>query len=121
MLSIQKPDKCLLCCLYIHFIFIKVVLNYRSPVDIIAMILFTAINGERKSSIMSKAHLNYGQIKKYIKILVVNGLVIERSNLSEGITTYQTTDKGKNYLEMYEESKAYDFTSNIYVFGKQSD
>jgi predicted transcriptional regulator len=83
------------------------------------MILFTAINGERKSSIMSKAHLNYRQIKKYIKILVINGLVVERSNLYEGSTTYQTTDKGKNYLEMYEESEAYNFTSNTYVFGKQ--
>ena len=96
-------------------------LNYRSATDIIAMILFTAINGERKSSIMSKAHLNYRQIKKYIKILVINGLVIERNNLSEGFTTYHTTDKGKNYLEMYEESKEYNFTSNIYVFGKQSE
>ena len=84
------------------------------------MILFTAVNGERKSSIMSRAHLNYRQIKKYIKILVVNGLVIERSNLTEGYTTYQTTDKGKNYLEMYEESKAYNLTSNTYVFGKQT-
>ena len=85
------------------------------------MILFTAVNGDRKSSIMSRAHLNYGQIKKYIKILVVNGLVVERSNLSEGSTTYHTTDKGKNYLEMYEESKAYNLTSNTYVFGKQTN
>ena len=85
------------------------------------MILFTAVNGDRKSSIMSRAHLNYRQIKKYIKILVVNGLVVERSNLSEGSTTYHTTDKGKNYLEMYEESKAYKLTSNTYVFGKQTN
>jgi predicted transcriptional regulator len=85
------------------------------------MILFTAVNGERKSSIMSRAHLNYSQIKKYIKILVVNGLVVERSNLTEGSTTYHTTDKGKNYLEMYEESKAYNLTSNTYVFGKQTN
>ena len=96
-------------------------MNYRSTADIIAMILFTAINGERKSSIMSKAHLNYSQIKKYIKILVLNDLVIERSNLSEGSVTYHTTDKGKNYLEMYEESKAYNLTSNTYVFGKQEN
>ena len=79
-------------------------LNYRTATDIIAMILFTAINGERKSSIMFKAHLNYRQIKKYIKILVINGLVAERSNLSERSTTYHTTEKGKNYLEMYEKS-----------------
>ena len=85
------------------------------------MVLFTAVNGERKSSIMSKAHLNYNQIKKYIKILVVNGLVVERSNLNEVSTTYHTTDKGKNYLEMYEESKAYNLTSNTYVFGKQTN
>ena len=88
-------------------------MNYRSTADIIAMILFTAINGERKSSIMSKAHLNYRQIKKYIRILV------ERSNLSEGSTIYHTTDKGKNYLDMYEESKVYNLTSNLYVFGKE--
>jgi predicted transcriptional regulator len=96
-------------------------LNYRSTADIIAMILFTAVNGERKSSIMSRAHLNYRQIKKYIKILLLNELVIERSNLSEGSTTYHTTDKGKNYLEIYEESKAYNLTSNTYVFGKQTN
>jgi predicted transcriptional regulator len=85
------------------------------------MILFTTINGERKSSIMSKAHLNYGQIKKYIKILVINDLVIERSNYSEGSVTYHTTDKGKNYLQMYEESKVYNLTSNMYVVGKQEN
>jgi predicted transcriptional regulator len=96
-------------------------LNYRSATDIIAMILFTAINGERKSAIMSKAHLNYRQIKKYIKILVINELVMEKCNLSEGSTTYHTTEKGKNYLEMYEESKAYNLTSNTYVFGKPTN
>ena len=96
-------------------------MNYRSTADIIAMILFTAINGERKSAIMSKAHLNYSQIKKYIKILVINDLVIEKSNLSEGSVKYHTTDKGKNYLEMYEESKAYNLTSNMYVFGRQEN
>jgi predicted transcriptional regulator len=85
------------------------------------MILFTAINGERKSSIMSKAHLNYSQIRKYIKILILNDLVIERSNLFEGSVTYHTTDKGKNYLELYEESKVYNLTSNIYVSGKQEN
>lgn len=96
-------------------------LNYRSATDIIAMILFAAINGERKSSIMSKAHLNYVQIKKYIKILVINDLVIEKSDLSVGSTTYHTTEKGKNYLEIYEESKAYNLTSNSYVFGKRKN
>lgn len=70
---------------------------------------------------MSKAHLNYRQIKKYIKILVINDLVTESSNLSEGSTTYHTTEKGKNYLEMYEESKAYNLTSNTYVFGKRTN
>lgn len=70
---------------------------------------------------MSKAHLNYRQIKKYIQILMINDLVIERSNLSEGSTTYHTTEKGKNYLEMYEESKVYNLTSNTYVFGKPTN
>jgi predicted transcriptional regulator len=70
---------------------------------------------------MSKAHLNYRQIKKYIKILMINDLVVERSNLSEGSMTYHTTEKGKNYLEMYEESKVYDLTSNTYVFGKRTN
>ncbi len=95
------------------------ILNYRSNADIIAMILFTAINGERKSTIMAKAHLNYRQIMKYINILVINELVVERSNLSEGSTMYHTTHKGKNYLDMYEESKAYNLTSNLYVVGKE--
>ena len=43
---------------------------------------------------------------------MINDLVVERSNLSEGSMTYHTTEKGKNYLEMYEESKVYDLTSN---------
>ena len=46
---------------------------------------------------------------------------MEKSNLSEGSTTYHTTEKGKNYLEMYEESKAYNLTSNTYVFGKRTN
>ena len=46
---------------------------------------------------------------------------MEKSNLSEGSTTYHTTEKGKNYLDMYEESKAYNLTSNTYVFGKPTN
>ena len=52
---------------------------------------------------------------------MVNNLVVERSNLSEGSMTYHTTEKGKNYLEMYEESKLYNLTSNTYVFGKRTN
>jgi predicted transcriptional regulator len=51
---------------------------------------------------------------------VLNDLVVEKNNLSEGSKTYHTTEKGKNYLEMYEESKAYNLTSNMYVFGKRT-
>ena len=51
---------------------------------------------------------------------MINELVVERSNLSEGSMTYHTTEKGKNYLEMYEESKVYNLTSNTYVFGKRT-
>lgn len=52
---------------------------------------------------------------------MINDLVVERSNLSEGSMTYHTTEKGKNYLEMYEESKVYNLTSNAYVFGKRTN
>lgn len=52
---------------------------------------------------------------------MINDLVVERSNLSEGSMTYHTTEKGKNYLEMYEESKLYNLTSNTYVFGKRTN
>ena len=52
---------------------------------------------------------------------MINDLVVERSNLSEGSMTYHTTEKGKYYLEMYEDSKVYDLTSNTYVFGKRTN
>jgi predicted transcriptional regulator len=48
---------------------------------------------------MYAAFLSYAQLKEYLSVLIENNL-IEYSN---GTQTFKTTEKGFNYLKMYNE------------------
>lgn len=72
-------------------------LKRRDRHDIVLDILKIARGGKRKTQIMYKAKLSYGQLKAYLELLNDRGLL--ESN--DGV--YHTTNKGLNFIKIYEE------------------
>ena len=48
---------------------------------------------------MYTAFLSYAQLKEYLSILIENNLI----EYLDGTQTFKTTEKGLNYLKMYNE------------------
>jgi predicted transcriptional regulator len=48
---------------------------------------------------MYKSFLSYAQLKEYLSVLIENNLI----DCLEGSQTYKTTEKGLNFLRMYNE------------------
>jgi predicted transcriptional regulator len=67
----------------------------RSSFDIIAEILETAKNGAKKTRIMYTCGLSYSFVQKYLDLLLETGLIAIGSS-------YQTTDKGMEFLHKYQ-------------------
>jgi predicted transcriptional regulator len=63
--------------------------------------LDAALSGETKTKIMMLAHLNHIQIKRYIPHALSEELLEERN------TIYATTEKGRIFLQKYEEVRLY--------------
>ena len=71
----------------------------RSRTEIVGNILDAANGGETKTKIMYFAFLSYNQLNEYLSILIENDLV----EYLDGTKTFKTTEKGLNYLNMYNE------------------
>lgn len=67
----------------------------RRRVDILADVLHVAVKGVKKTRIMNDANLSHSLLEKYLKDTVGIGLL----RLNDG--SYQTTEKGQKFLEMY--------------------
>ncbi len=74
-------------------------MKYRSRTEIVSMILEAANGGATKTKIMYKAFLSYAQLREYLSVLIENNLL----QYLEGTQTYKTTEKGLNFLKMYNE------------------
>ena len=74
-------------------------MNYRGRLDIIADILNVVSKEAKKTQIMYQANLSYNVLQKYIRELSAASLV---SFLDEK-RCYQLTEKGRRFLEAYEE------------------
>lgn len=72
-------------------------MKYRSRTEISSQILEAASSGSTKTRIMYKAFLSYAQLKEYLEMLTVNGLLEYQQ--SEEI--YRTTMKGRKFLDLY--------------------
>jgi predicted transcriptional regulator len=75
----------------------------RERLRIIADILKAAKRGITKTEIMYKAGLSFAQLTEYLSLLVKAEL-IESFKINKKIV-YQTTTKGRRYLQSYEEMK----------------
>ena len=71
----------------------------RSRTEIVGNILDAANGGETKTKIMYSAFLSYNQLNEYLSILIENNLV----EYLDGTHTFKTTEKGLNYLSVYNE------------------
>ena len=75
-------------------------MKYRSKTEIAAKMLEAANGGATKTEIMYNAFLSYNQLREYLSILIENNLI----EYVEGTKTFQTTEKGLNFLKMHNES-----------------
>ena len=71
----------------------------RSRTEIVSSILDAANGGTTKTKIMYIAFLSYNQLNEYLSILIENNLI----EYLDGTKTFKTTEKGLNYLKMYNE------------------
>ena len=72
-------------------------MKYRSRTEIVCNILEAANGGISKTKIMYTAFLSYGQLKEYLSILIENNLI----KYLDGDNKLKTTEKGLNFLKMY--------------------
>jgi predicted transcriptional regulator len=75
--------------------------HYRSKTEITAQILQSANGRNRitKTKIMYGAFLSHSQLKRYLPLLIQDGLL----EYLEETHTYRTTEKGLKFLKMYEQ------------------
>ena len=71
----------------------------RSRTEIVGNILEAANGGTSKTKIMYTAFLSYSQLNEYLSILIENNLI----EYLDGTNKFKTTEKGLNYLKMYNE------------------
>lgn len=78
-------------------------MRYRCKIEIIAEILENAndLTGVYKTHLMYKTSANPPMLKKYLTILIENGLVDYQKNEN----TYRTTDRGILFLKIYNQIK----------------
>ena len=74
-------------------------MRYRGRTEIVSNILDAANGRATKTKIMYSAFLSYNQLKDYLSILIENNLI----EYLEGNNTFNTTEKGLNFLKMHNE------------------
>lgn len=84
------------------------------------MILNATLFGETKGKIIIKAQLNYTQLKMYLPLLIEKRL-IEEIVLTDKTTGYQTTEKGRIFLKIYNEGHVFDLTNSNHIVDKIKD
>jgi predicted transcriptional regulator len=85
-----------------------------------AMILSATLFGETKGKIITKAQLNYTQLKLYLSSLIEKQL-IEEIGFTDQTIVYQTTEKGRMFLKMYNDGRVFDLTNSNHIVDKIKD
>jgi len=78
--------------------------SYRGKLDIIANILHVASQNAKKTKIMFQANLSFKVLQSYLAEITGASLIIFDI---EG-QYYKITDKGRNFLNIYQEYLEYD-------------
>ena len=85
-----------------------------------AMILNATLFGETKRKIITKAQLNYTQLKMYLPSLIEKQL-IEEIYFTDQTIVYQTTERGRIFLKMYNDGRVFDLTNSNHIVDKIKD
>jgi predicted transcriptional regulator len=85
-----------------------------------AMILNATLFGETKGKIITKAQLNYTQLKMYLPSLIEKQL-IEEIYFTDQTIVYQTTERGRIFLKMYNDGRVSDLTNSNHIVDKIKD
>jgi len=94
----------------------KLGLQHRSRVDIIANILRAANSGAKKTHIMYKCNLSFKQLHVYLDLLKERKLlkcIRTQTEDKNNSYTYETTNKGKEFLQAYSSIRALLSTSEL--------
>ena len=70
----------------------------ESRIEIVALILQTAINGATPTKLLYQVYLSYKQLKEHLTILKKNNLLVEYIGKEQ---TFRTTSKGQLFLQLY--------------------
>lgn len=70
----------------------------ESRIEIVALILQTAINGATPTKLLYQVYLSYKQLKEHLTILKKNNLLVEYIGKEQ---TFRTTSKGQRFLQLY--------------------
>jgi len=73
----------------------------RGRLEIIYEILSVSRKPAMKTNILYKCNLSYNQLQKYLNYLASQNLLTSFEN--QGKELYRTTDKGKEFLDQYEQ------------------
>ena len=76
--------------------------QHRPRLSIISSILKVARHGARKTHIMYRANLSYGQLEDYLAFLTDVGLIRRINDGQEMTTVFSTSPNGVAFLERYE-------------------
>jgi len=77
----------------------------RSESEIIADILFEALEGLTKTKILHRANLNIKSFSRYFQILEDRGLIERLEDPANRHPKFKTTEKGRNLLQKLSEVK----------------
>jgi predicted transcriptional regulator len=74
-------------------------MKYRGKMEIIAMILQTAVEGATKTRLMYAAYLSFQQVNDYLEFLQENNLLLYENETG----FYRVTEKGHVFLKISNE------------------
>jgi len=77
----------------------------RGRIEITANILELSVRGSGKTRLMYGSTTSFPQLKRYLKNLGEHGLL--ECEIIDGHEIYRATDKGKEFLEKYDELMVY--------------
>jgi predicted transcriptional regulator len=70
----------------------------ESRIEIVALILQTAIDGATPTKLLYRVYLSYNQLKEHLMILKKNNLLVEYIGKEQ---TFRTTSKGRLFLQLF--------------------
>jgi predicted transcriptional regulator len=85
----------------------KMTMKNRSRVEILYDIIAAARASARKTHLMYKSNLSFKQLDLYLKFLMRQSLIEERFDIEDGSKRYYVTNKGLQFLGLFENLQSY--------------